>query len=178
MKHPDMNSGNLARQFVKHGLRVLLAVVVAASFTSCGGKVFYSSEQVVDEHCWPMHKVLNYDVEVVDTAQLYNFFVDLRLTEDYPYANTFLFIGTTFPDGSVAMDTLECPVAAPDGRWLGKRSGRYIDNRYYFHKTLRFPMQGTYRFGIEQALRDSCATGFKAVGFRIEQADISKLKQQ
>ena len=82
---------------------------------------------------------------------------------------TFLFIGTTFPDGSVAHDTLECPLADPEGRWLGKRTGRYVDARYRLRGgSARFPMMGHYRFAVTNAMRDSAISGIKDIGLRVE----------
>lgn len=118
-----------------------------------------------------MNDKLTFDVDVKDTARLYTFLVDLRLTADYPYSNVFFFITTTFPDGGVAADTLECPVASPDGQWVGKRTGGYIDNRYIFRKNMIFPATGSYTFEIQHGMRDTNITGIKNVGLRIEYSD-------
>lgn len=90
-----------------------------------------------------------------------------------PYANTFLFVRTEFPDGSMSQDTMEFPLADDSGRWLGKRTGRYIDTRYYFRRNARFPMTGTYRFAVSNGMRDSAIAGLKDIGLRIEN---SKMK--
>ena len=80
----------------------------------------------------------------------------------------FLFINTTFPDGSVAYDTMEYPLADPAGKWYGKRTGRYVDTRYYFRRNARFPMAGIYHFAITNGMRDSAICGLKNIGFRVE----------
>ena len=78
---------------------------------------------------------------------------------------------TTFPDGSVAYDTLECPLADPAGRWYGKRVGRYVDSRYRLRGTsARFPMEGLYRFEVVNGMRDSAIAGLKDISLRIEYA--------
>ena len=89
---------------------------------------------------------------------------------------SFLFINTTFPDGSVAHDTLECPLADPEGRWLGKHTGRYVDARYRLRGgSARFPMTGRYHFAIANGMRDSAISGLKDIGLRVE---YSRTKQQ
>ena len=151
-------------------LCVLCAVLMAAVGVSCDSHVFYSNSQRVDASGWNLADTRTFDVEVRDTTRLYTFLIDVRLTVDYPYRNLFFFVNTTFPDGGVATDTVECPVAQPDGQWLGKRAGGYIDNRYSFRKNMIFPAPGRYRFEIAHAMRDTNIVGVKNVGLRIEQS--------
>lgn len=135
---------------------------------SCDGTVYYSEYADVDEDGWLPTDSACFDVEVTDTNLIFNFLVEVRNSVSYPYSNTFLFINTTFPDGSMALDTMEYPLADPSGQWLGKRSGRYVDTRYYFRRNARFPMQGNYHFAITNGMRDSAITGLEHIGLRIE----------
>ena len=137
-------------------------------FTACDGSVFYDRQQAVDEHGWLPTESVDFEVEAIDTTTLYGFLLEVRNSVSYPYANTFFFLTTTFPDGSVARDTLEFPLADASGRWLGKRTGRYVDTRYYFRRNARFPMVGSYRFAVSNGMRDSAIAGIKDIGFRIE----------
>lgn len=139
-------------------------------FASCNSRVLYTDAQQVDSHGWHYNQHLYFDVEVTDTVQLYNFLISIRNADTYPYSNAFLFINTTFPDGSVAYDTLECPLADRDGRWYGKQAGGHVDNRYYLRKKVYFPATGTYRFEVFHGMRDTCIAGIKSVGLRIEQS--------
>ncbi|MBQ6727121.1 MAG: gliding motility lipoprotein GldH [Bacteroidales bacterium] len=144
---------------------------IAAVFcllTACNNGVYYSEHIDVDEDGWNMYDTKYFNVDVDDSLRLFNFFVDLRNTNDYPYSKTFLFIKTTFPDGGIAMDTMECPLADPEGQWYGKSSGRYIDNRYFLRKNVIFPRKGRYTFSITQATRDTNLVGIKDVGIVIE----------
>ena len=139
------------------------------ALTACDGSVYYDESRSVDEHGWLPQDSVCFDVEVDDTTHLFNFLVEVRNSVEYPYSNTFLFIGTTFPDGSVARDTMECPLADPEGRWLGKRTGRYVDTRYRLRGgSARFPMKGRYHFAITNGMRDSAISGIKDIGLRVE----------
>jgi gliding motility-associated lipoprotein GldH len=139
----------------------------------CNSKVFYAEYADVDEQGWALADSVVFDVEVTDTNRMYDFLLEVRNNISYPYSNAFFFINTTFPDGSVAHDTLECPLADLSGQWYGKRAGRYVDSRYYFRKNARFPLSGNYRFAITHGLRDSSVVGLCDIGFRIE---YSKMK--
>ena len=137
-------------------------------FTACDSSVFYDRQRAADESGWRPDEALEFDVEVTDTTTVYNFLMEVRNSISYPYANTFLFLNTTFPDGSMSRDTLEFPLADASGRWLGKRTGRYVDTRYYFRRNARFPMAGSYRFSVTNGMRDSAIAGIKDIGLRIE----------
>lgn len=153
---------------------LIAAVVTALALASCGGNVYYDSSGKVDERGWLPTDSVAFDVEVDDTVQLYDFLVEVRNSTSYAYSNLFLFVNTTFPDGSVAYDTLECPLADVAGQWYGKRVGRYVDSRYRLRSgSARFPMTGTYRFAITNGMRDSAIVGIRDIGLRIE---YSKLK--
>lgn len=144
---------------------LLLLLLLA---TGCDRDVFYTKECDVDENGWNMNDKVSFDVQVDDTVQVYDFFVDLRNKVSYDKANAFLFINTTFPDGSVAHDTLECPLADQQGSWYGRRTGRYVDSRFVLRRHVIFPYSGHYHFDILHGMRDTNVVGIKSVGIRIE----------
>lgn len=147
----------------------IACIMAAMALAACDGSVYYDESHSVNEHGWLPQDTLTFDVDVDDTVHLFNFLVEVRNSVEYPYSNTFLFINTTFPDGSVAYDTMECPLADPEGRWLGKRTGRYVDARYRLRGgSARFPMTGRYRFAVTNGMRDSAISGIKDIGLRVE----------
>ena len=150
----------------------LTALVLLACLSSCNRNVFYAEDRSVDEHGWLPTEDVVFDVEVPDTVTIYNFLMEVRNSVSYPYSNTFLFVTTTFPDGSLSRDTLEFPLADPSGRWMGKRTGRYVDTRYFFRRNARFPMEGRYRFAVTYDMRVSAVAGRKNIGLRIEYSNM------
>ena len=154
-----------------HRKAITPIIVLTLLLAACDGSVYYDESRHVDEHGWLPAEVLTFDVDVDDTTHLFDFLVGVRNTVSYPYSNTFLFITTTFPDGSVARDTMECPLADAAGRWYGKRVGRYVDSRYRLRgSSVQFPMAGHYRFEVTNGMRDSAIAGLKDISLRIEYA--------
>ena len=141
---------------------------VAVLTAACDKNVYYTVQQDVDETGWDMNDRLEFDVDVDDTLQLFDFYVDVRNSVHFPKANVFFFINTTFPDGSVAYDTLECPLADVEGHWYGSRTGRYVDSRFVFRRHVIFPRTGNYHFEVAHGMRDTSVVGLKSVGLRIE----------
>jgi len=150
---------------------LVFSFYLLAFLAGCDSKVYYAAERDVDERGWNMNDAVTFDINIDDTLDVYNFFLDLRNSVAYDKANAFLFISTTFPDGSTAYDTLECPLADLQGQWYGRRTGRYVDNRYYFRRHVIFPRSGTYSVAVTHGMRDTNVVGLKSVGIRIERIE-------
>ena len=105
----------MKRQYRTIALLPLLLLLLQG----CDKHVYYTDEHDVDETGWNMNDAAVFDVDVDDTLQVFDFFIDVRNSVHFPKANVFFFINTTFPDGSVAYDTLECPLADVEGHWYG-----------------------------------------------------------
>jgi gliding motility-associated lipoprotein GldH len=143
---------------------VLLCLFLLAA---CGNNAFYEDNQHIPSESWKQHDTLFFKVEVADTMHFYDFYLNVRNRTDYRYRNLYLFITTKFPGGGIARDTVECVLAAPDGKWFGKGMGRIKDCRILFKPGVRFPHGGTYLIGIEQAMREKELKGISDIGIRI-----------
>lgn len=154
----------MKRQYRTFALLPLLFLLLQG----CDKQVYFTDERDVDETGWNMADAAVFDVDVDDTLQVFDFFIDVRNSVHFQKANVFFFINTTFPDGSVAYDTLECPLADVEGHWYGRRTGRYVDSRFVFRRHVIFPRTGNYHFEVAHGMRDTCVVGLKSVGLRIE----------
>lgn len=147
--------------------------VITFITSSCDTGVFFAGDYRIDEEGWNMAETVDFEVDVNDTVSFYDFLIELRNNNDYAYSNLFLFVNTSFPDGSIAHDTLGCLLADPrTGEWFGKQSGYYISERIPFHKNVRFYMPGKYHFEIRHGMREDDIKGIRNVGLRIEYANL------
>ena len=128
----------------------LLFLPLALCLAACDGTVYYAEYEDVDENGWLPADSVAFDVNVEDTNLIFNFLVEVR-----------------------NRDTMEYPLADPSGEWYGKRSGRYVDTRYFFRRNVRFPMQGNYHFAVTNGMRDSAIVGLSHIGFRIEYSNMN-----
>ena len=80
------------------------------------------------------------------------------------------FLTTVFPDGNSLRDTIDCPLADYQGKWLGKGFGGVYDNRIIYMQRRRFPKPSEYKIILEQAMRVEDLPGITSVGIRIEKA--------
>lgn len=134
------------------GLRVLMPMLIVL-LGACTPRPLYEHMDTLKDHVWSSDEVFEHRVEVQDTLQSYDLYLNLRIGAGYEFSNMYLFIGTEFPDGRKVRDTVECILADRTGRWLGKGLGDIRDNRIMFKPRIRFPRQGTYAFRIEQGMR-------------------------
>jgi gliding motility-associated lipoprotein GldH len=150
-------------------LRIL--AILALLFTGCDKSMVFEENQHLQGGSWPFRETLKFSTGISDLSQRYNFYFNIRINSDYKYANLFLFMKTGYPNGKISVDTIECYLADIEGRWLGQRSGNYIDNRILFRRNLKFALAGDYSFEFEQAMRDSTLTSVEDFGIRIEKAE-------
>ena len=152
-------------------LRVKLAMTaflfVLLFLSACNNDSF-DKRTVIPEAEWRQEDRVAFDVDINDTISPYEFGIGLRHLENYRYSNLFVFLHTTMPNGNHTHDTIECTLATPEGRWIGKSSGSMRDLTVPLNENLLFPLSGTYHFEIEQAMREPVLKGISDIGLYIE----------
>lgn len=150
-------------------LALVLVVFYALFFmVSCDSNRYFEQNQEIKNEKWVYNEAKNFSFEMMDTTSLFNFYINLRNTNDYPFANLYVFINSQFPDGEIARDTIELQLAELNGKWLGSGNGRYKYNQFILRKGMRFVQTGTYHFSIEQGMRKDTLVGISDVGIRLE----------
>jgi gliding motility-associated lipoprotein GldH len=145
-------------------------VVLSFSAVSCGKAPLFDNNMAIRDSVWKADENVLFEVNVTDTAKIYKFYVNIRHTEAYRYSNLYVFLNTRFPNGNITRDTLECLLATPEGKWLGKGFGELKDNQILLNSALRFPLKGKYIFELEQGMRVKELKDISDIGIRIERA--------
>lgn len=141
--------------------------LLATLFTSCDSKRVFEENKEIPDGIWAKNYKAGFSVDIKDTINPHNIFVNIRNAGEYPYRNIYLFI-TTNSKGIVAKDTFECILADEKGKWMGSGLGDIWDNQIAYKKNVRFPHAGKYNFEIEQAMRTDNLPFVIDVGLRIE----------
>lgn len=162
-----MGTGKLSNHLHFNLITVLPAVIFLFMMAACDNKTVFDDTKKLPDNVWRSDQIIRFDMELKDTVNLFKFYLNIRHLTSYPYANIFLFIQTTFPDGNEARDTVECILADPSGKWVGKGISNIRDNQVLLRRGLRFVQEGTYIFEIEQAMREPELKGVMDVGLRI-----------
>ena len=152
---------------IQHSAFLIGLTTIILLFTSCTNDTF-NQRTVIPEAEWHQENRIAFDADINDTINGYVFGIGLRHLENYRYSNLFVFLHTRMPNGNVTHDTIECTLATPEGRWIGKSSGSMRDLSVPLNQNLRFPLMGTYHFEIEQAMREPVLKGISDIGLFIE----------
>ena len=148
-------------------MKKLIYILLLLAFASCTNDSF-DKRTVIPEAEWRQEDRVAFDVDINDTISGYVFGIGLRHLENYRYSNLFVFLHTRMPNGNVTHDTIECTLATPEGRWIGKGSGSMRDLTVPLNENLRFPLAGNYHFEIEQAMREPKLKGISDIGLYVE----------
>lgn len=153
---------------MKHIFLILIILATTLVFYSCDSNRYFEQNQKLVDEKWYYQDAPNFEFDMVDTNSMFNFYINLRNTNDYPFANLYVFINSEFPDGETARDTIELQLAAMDGKWLGSGKGRYKYNQFILRRAMKFVQTGTYRFSIEHGMRRDTLKGISDIGIRLE----------
>jgi gliding motility-associated lipoprotein GldH len=136
--------------------------------TGCDPFMFYDEYSKTDGGQWKWSDKKSFEVNMIDSLQLYNIYINIRHTTDYPKSNLFVFITATAPSGITRRDTVEIIIADEHGRWEGNGFGdiKLVSREY--RRAVRFPLHGKYSFEFEQGMRMP-EIPVTDVGLRIEE---------
>jgi gliding motility-associated lipoprotein GldH len=133
---------------------------------SCSVSNDFEDHRMLKGESWDIDEPVTFSFDITDTTQPYLFGLDFRYTERFPWQDIFLFLQTTFPDGSISQDTLHCFLFEPDGKPVGKGNRiKELDTRYSF---LRFPMTGHYTMRFTQGMRSEQVKGMVSFGISLK----------
>lgn len=147
---------------------ISILAVLSLFAVSCDNQKFYDNSISLTDDIWPSDKEMVFKVDIEDTISPYRFFINIRNSTSYRYSNIYFFLITEFPGGGMSRDTIECTLADKTGKWLGKGTGKYRDNRVYIRENIKFPRQGTYTLRLNQAMRENKLAGISEAGIRLE----------
>ena len=133
----------------------------------CSEAPFYEKVYSFDGRTWKQDQKMKFEVEIQDTAKVYDFTLAVRTTTDYKYSNLWMFMKTIAPDGSTGREPIQLYLTNPDGSWVGTKSGSVVETPLYFKKR-KLPMKGKYTFIIEQGITDSKVTEILDLIFRVD----------
>ncbi|MFI5204433.1 MAG: gliding motility lipoprotein GldH [Flavobacteriales bacterium] len=150
---------------------LFLFVALSAGLGSCGEASFYEENTPIDGTNWKINDVKAFTVNIDDTVQHYDFFIDLRHTESYPYSNIFLFMTYTLPDGKRVVDSVGYNMQDAENRWLGNHSGSLITHRVLVKQNGRFPRKGRYVISLRHAMYDDPLVGVCDIGITLRKKE-------
>lgn len=151
----------------------LIALFIAAfTLFGCDSNKVFEEYIDVENGVWKKENVAKFSVEISDTNNLHNLYLNIRNKGTYPFSNLYLFVTIQAPDGSSNTDTVNCELADKRGKWLGKGVGDLWDVKVPYIGGFKFTQEGKYQVFMEQAMRaEDGLDGISDVGLRIERKE-------
>lgn len=145
----------------------LYSVLIAAFlfFTQCESPHYYQEQKSVSK--WNKDAAVTFNFEVKDTTEAYNLSFLTRNTNDYPYANFYIFTKLIDPKGQEFTDTLQYYLAFQDGEWIGK--GKNLKELYLvYRENVSLKDTGNYKLSVWHGMRDENLIGIEDISLIVD----------
>lgn len=135
-------------------------------FTQCDSPHYYQEQKSVGNE-WDKDSPLTFNFEIKDTADTYNFSFLSRNTNEYPYANFYIFTKLVDPKGQEFTDTLQYYLAFQDGEWIGK--GQNLKELYLvYRENVALKDTGNYKLSVWHGMRDENLIGIQDISLIVD----------
>lgn len=131
----------------------------------------YEKTTALPNRQWPSAQKPDFSFDITDTVSRYNLYVVVRHLDAYRYNNLWVNIYTKAPGDSTAKpQALDLQLASNDKGWLGSGMDDIFEHRIKISQAPLALRAGTYRFQLEQIMRDEPLENIINVGIRVEKA--------
>ena len=149
---------------------LLVLVLSTIFFTGCGPDTIYERAYEISNGEWFYSDTLTYEVTIEDTLAIYNLYLDLEHSREYPFENMYVRIHTSFPTGDKLSKQVSLELANQAGIWIGECGSEACDITIPIQMGAYFNEPGQYTFSLEQYMRRNPLPGVNSVALRIEEA--------
>jgi len=148
---------------------LLFCICIISFITSCDKNRVYEKNIEVNDYVkgWNSQDKKSFEVELNDSTRLYNFYINVRHAEVYPFSNLWVMLSTKLPDGKIDSQRLEIPLADEAGNWYGDGMGDIWDYRFAL-TPFYIKQTGTYTISLAHDMRMDPLPGIMDIGVRIE----------
>ncbi len=144
----------------------VLSTLFLFILSGCSDKEVYSGFHSFKNAKWDKNDLCRFEIQITDTINPKDIFIETRNNNEYPYQNIWLFVKIETPTGNSRQDTLNCELADNFGKWRGEGINLYEMN-FLYEKSIVFSQKGIYTFTIQQGMRDDVLTGISDVGIKL-----------
>jgi gliding motility-associated lipoprotein GldH len=146
-----------------------ILVVVCLFASSCGTTDVFEKNLSIPGHEWSSSFRPEISFDVTDTTSYYNLYVVLRHTDAYRYNNIWMNVYVQMPGDTMRRQRLDLRLATDDKGWLGTGMDDIFEHRILItHEPQRLQKAGTYRFRLENIMREDPLQHVMNVGIRVE----------
>ncbi len=147
----------------------MLLSIIFFVLSGCGPNYIFDQKKDIQDLAWSYNDTLNFEIDIQDTLKIYNLYLDIEHSIDYPFQNIYTQIYTQFPSGKRIKERLPIDFSEKSGKWIGDCSNDICTLRVNIQKGAFFNALGKHKITVEQFMRDNPLKGIKSIALRIEE---------
>lgn len=155
---------------------VILPLLFALLLPACKPEIVFEKHYEIPNGEWSYADTLDFKVNIRDTLAIYDLYLKLKHSRDYPFENMYVRIHTGFPDGQRLTEQVSLELAAGTGIWNGDCNRKGCRISIPIQEGAYFDQAGTYTFTLEQFTRRDTLPGVEEITFAIEDTGKSRGK--
>lgn len=140
--------------------------LLAGLFSSCS-KHDHSAQIEPEDGCWNLMDSVSLSVEITDTTVPWDLTFPLEFTDDYPYSNLYVQLGTYTPAGQYGKATYRFRLMDEMGNWDGEYAGSKIRFKASVGPGIKFNQLGQYRMVLRHFMRDDELCGISSAAIAL-----------
>lgn len=146
----------------------LFSSVLIVLLSACTKNNLYEKNISINSSGWQYGEKKIFDITILDTASVYNFYINIRHTDVYAYNNLWLNITSVLPDSSRSSEKVNVILSEPEGKWIGNCVDGICYSTILVQPGFHFKQAGDYTFEIEQDMRINPLPAILDIGIRLE----------
>ncbi len=141
-------------------------VLLLFTFTACNKNRIFHEVKKFNDFKWNKTEKIHFETSIEQTDIKYDFFLNLRYIEGFPYKFLHLNIEITDPDGKTKTNELSIQIISDEKQYIGDGAGSYWDIDYPIPE-YPFDKKGKYKITIEHAMKENTLNLINEVGLSI-----------
>jgi gliding motility-associated lipoprotein GldH len=151
--------------------KIILSFITFFSLiTACTTVDVFEKNITVPRHEWSSSFRPEIIFEITDTLSSYNIFAVIRHSDAYRYKNIWMNMYIQSPGDTIKKQQLDLRLATDDKGWLGSGMDDIYEHRILITDKPVALKSGTYRFRLENIMREDPLEHVLNVGIRVEKA--------
>jgi gliding motility-associated lipoprotein GldH len=147
---------------------LLLIFCTTLSFLGCKEDFYFESNKVITSDQWSYQDSLDFTFSIADTSMVYNLYLDVNHSMEYPFQNIYLQVATQFPSGKRLKERLPIDFADKTGIWYGNCDSEWCNLRVNLQQGAFFNAIGDHTITLEQFMRVNPLPGIRRLSIKLE----------
>ena len=145
----------------------LLCLVLLAS---CNRSKIFERYEDIDNNKWAKDKILTFEVNIEDTASLYDIELQIRHSSYYVYADILVNLMIVYPNGEERTKDYDLMLRNKDGSFKAEGAGDLWDISFPLLEKINLNERGKYIFKIQNIMPRTETDDIMQVGLTVKKS--------